>query len=84
MFASKIGMCGEPSDTDRLQPLTAILGNAATAGQEGAAKCLLPGLTTKLTCRGRLQVRCLLENQYGSPGQVQRLVRQRIIQAVDR
>jgi hypothetical protein len=28
--------------------------------------------TTKLTCWGRLQVRCVAENQYDGPGQVQR------------
>ena len=31
--------------------------------------------TTKLTCRGRLQESGVTENQYGGPGQVQRLVR---------
>ena len=30
--------------------------------------------TTKLTCRGRLQDRGVGENQYGGPGQVQRIV----------
>jgi hypothetical protein len=33
--------------------------------------------TTKLTCRGRLQHLHTARNQYGGPGQVQRLVRRR-------
>ena len=33
--------------------------------------------TTKLTGRGRLQNLGVAENQYGGPGQVQRLVRRR-------
>jgi hypothetical protein len=45
-----------------------------------AAKPIIPSpapalrhLTTKLTCRGRLQMRGVTENQYGGPGQVQGL-----------
>ena len=32
---------------------------------------------TKLTCRSRLQHPCVAQNQYGGPGQVQRLARRR-------
>jgi hypothetical protein len=41
-------------------------------------------LTAKLTCRGRLQHHDAARNQYGGPGQVQRLVRRRLADSSNR
>src|SRR5260370_13373706 len=41
--------------------------DAATTGQDGAAKCLLPSRTPAYTCRGRLQGRHLSKNPHAGP-----------------
>src|SRR5439155_26094835 len=41
--------------------------DAATTGQQGAAKCLLPGRTKRISCRGRLQDLHAARNQDGGP-----------------